>query len=614
MQKVTANERSVTTLAGQYRKFFYATIVAVLFLQVATVVDTIIVGRLLGSSPMSGIRVAMPVVNMLNVVSTLIGVGSAAVVSIALGRRKQDRANRGFTAGIVLTLIIGGVIACVVAPLSGTIAAAISTDSSLVQYAATYMGIVMAASPVYIMAAVLAILLRTDGAVRLSSVVLATGGGMNVLLDLLFMGALGMGVEGSAYATVLGMTLACAVGLLYFRWPHRSLKLCNVFKKAPRQQTDGVAAGVAASQPEPDSRDADNDGLLSLAATVFKNGAPASLRLLFVSVATMFMNYIVGAKIGALGIAILTVCANLQNITMGFFSAGGQVAMPLEGVLFGERDYVGLRLLVNYVFKVVLTLVAILVAIIWVFPNQIVGLFGIKDVPTDTAWLLRIYAIGLLPLTFNYIMTYYYNVIQHQKLALLITSCENLVLYLPLIWALTNSAGLLGSVLAFAIAEGLTICVMYLASRSVARRTNTSPFLLLPSEPDELVYDVSIKADEVGASGIARGVRQALESTGVEKVKANRAAVAAEEMVMNGAILKSNRKRTVYFDVRVFAQPDGVRITLRDNGAPFDPTQYSPDEQEEFATDGIAVLHALASGVAYRYTLGLNQTIVDLSR
>ena len=70
-----SNTRSSATLAGQYRKFFAASVAAVALLQVTIVTDTIIVGQLLGPVPMSGVRVASPIVNILNVIAMLVGVG-----------------------------------------------------------------------------------------------------------------------------------------------------------------------------------------------------------------------------------------------------------------------------------------------------------------------------------------------------------------------------------------------------------------------------------------------------------------------------------------------------------------------------------------------------------
>ena len=86
--------RSAVALGGQYRKFFGASVAAVLLLQITIVTDTIIVGELLGPVPMSGIRVASPIVNLLNVIAMLVGVGSATLVSIAIGRRDKATSTR----------------------------------------------------------------------------------------------------------------------------------------------------------------------------------------------------------------------------------------------------------------------------------------------------------------------------------------------------------------------------------------------------------------------------------------------------------------------------------------------------------------------------------------
>ena len=170
----------------------------------------------------------------------------------------------------------------------------------------------------------MAMLLRTDSCIKLSSIALSLAGISNVLFDLLFMGVLGMGVEGSAFATDAGMLVSVLVSLLYFRWPNRTLKLTRL-------------AGNLGEQ----------------IAAIAKNGSSSALRMLFACIALLFLNYVVGDCVGVDGIAFLTVCGNVQLLAVAFFSAGGQAAIPLEGVLYGERDYRGLRLLMRYVFRVI---------------------------------------------------------------------------------------------------------------------------------------------------------------------------------------------------------------------------------------------------------------------
>ena len=152
--------RSVELLASQYRKFFAATILAVVILQVTIITDTIIVGQLLGPVPMSGIRVASPIVNLLGVLSMLIGVGGSTVTAIAMGKGDADKANRSFSLSIILCVAIGLVFSLIVVPFAPVIANAISSDKTAVEYTTTFLWIVAAGAPFYILASAMAMLLR----------------------------------------------------------------------------------------------------------------------------------------------------------------------------------------------------------------------------------------------------------------------------------------------------------------------------------------------------------------------------------------------------------------------------------------------------------------------
>lgn len=570
--------RTSATLGGQYRKFFGASVAAAILLQVTIVTDTIIVGQLLGPVAMSGVRVASPIVNILNVLAMLVAVGGSTITAIAIGRRDAEGANRAFTLSIVCGAVLGIAFAVVIVPFADVLAQLISSEPTTVPYTATFMRLVAAASPVYILATVMAMLLRTDSCIKLSSIALSLAGISNVLFDLLFMGVLGMGVEGSAFATDAGMLVSVLVSLLYFRWPNRTLKLTRL-------------AGNLGEQ----------------IAAIAKNGSSSALRMLFACIALLFLNYVVGDCVGVDGIAFLTVCGNVQLLAVAFFSAGGQAAIPLEGVLYGERDYRGLRLLMRYVFRVILLCVGAIVVVLWLFPAQVVALFVPGGLPAGD-WLLRLYAIGFLPLATNYVMTYYYNTIQQRAVSLTLTLFENLVLYLPLIWILTHALGLAGAVLSFVLAETLALVVLFILAQYLKRKLHVDNMLLTPDIPREIVFEATVLASSADAAGIAHHVKDALDKCGVNPTTALRATMGVEEVVAYAATSDRNRGRKVLFDVIVSDLPTCVQISMRDNGAPFDPT--SPDVRDE----GIAMMCAVASRVQHNLAIGMNQTVIEVDK
>ena len=79
------------------------------------VVDQIFVGQGVGITGMAAVNVAFPVSILVNAIALLLGDGCAANVSLCLGRKDQETADRVFghavtwilTSGIVMALVCG---------------------------------------------------------------------------------------------------------------------------------------------------------------------------------------------------------------------------------------------------------------------------------------------------------------------------------------------------------------------------------------------------------------------------------------------------------------------------------------------------------------------------
>jgi anti-sigma regulatory factor (Ser/Thr protein kinase) len=127
---------------------------------------------------------------------------------------------------------------------------------------------------------------------------------------------------------------------------------------------------------------------------------------------------------------------------------------------------------------------------------------------------------------------------------------------------------------------------------------------------------------EVGADGaaIAHRVNEVLLGQGVTKAIALQTAIAVEELVVCVHLNNAHQRHDVHFDTIVRNLDDSVQVSLRDNGTPFDPAhanEIAPKgtpEERETAMDGMAVLKSLATSVEYHYTLGLNHTVIQLSK
>mgnify|MGYP002622750729 CR=1 FL=1 len=351
------NVRNNKIIKKKYLQFFFSMLLSVLCLQVTTIIDTIIVGNAIGTMEMSGVKSASPIINFVSVFATLLGVGSGMVISIALGKRNNKRANYAFTTGIFFSIVIGLIITFIGIFLSKNIMSIVISDDEILTFGQTYCEIVLSAAPLLILASYLGYAIRSDGYTKLSMILLITGGLVNVTFDLIFILGFDMGVKGAAIATDMSYLISTLIAVIYLFMKNRTLHFINIFK--------------------------DKNEFKDVSISIFKSGLPSSLRLLFYSISIMISNYVIGKYIGYMGIAVLTVATNIGLISSVVFQSSGAAMMPVMGVLYGEHDYRGIKMLISYVIRFLLIAVFVIVVLVISLAGIIYDIFGISNYTSE---------------------------------------------------------------------------------------------------------------------------------------------------------------------------------------------------------------------------------------
>ncbi len=191
-------------------------LVSMLAMSVYSVIEGAFVGHLLGEAAFAAINLAMPFVMINFSLADLVGVGSSVPISISLGRRDEERANRFFSASLILIFsaaVIMGVILFFACPVLLRIMGA---EGELAALAIKYVRVYAVFSPVTTVVFAMDNYLRISGFVRLSMI-------LNISMSLLtagqlflYLGVFKMDVEGSALATSLSMTIAAILAFIPF--------------------------------------------------------------------------------------------------------------------------------------------------------------------------------------------------------------------------------------------------------------------------------------------------------------------------------------------------------------------------------------------------------------
>ncbi len=134
--------------------------------------------------------------------------------------------------------------------------------------------------------------------------------------------------------------------------------------------------------------------------------------------------------------------------------------------------------------------------------------------------------------------------------------------------------------------------------------------MILPEGEDENILDISIEGTMEEVGKIPRKIIEFCNEKKADSSKANLLAVAAEEMLAN--IVRYGGKGASTIDVNLCITKESVIFRIRDNGIPFDPTDYTVDS-DEFEVHGIEVVKSITDKIQYMRVLDLNNTVIEMS-
>ncbi|MDC7223245.1 MAG: MATE family efflux transporter [Spirochaetales bacterium] len=182
-------------------------------------VDTIFIGRGVGTDAIGGLALIFPVQMLFAAFGLGIGQGSASVVSRNLGAKNYERARRAAGNAFTLALLCGLSIVILGELFMEPLLDLLGTTAALRVYARDYLRIILLGAPFLMMAMAANNLLRAEGKARASMNVMLVGALSNIILDPIFIFGLKMGVSGAALASIMGQFLnfACGAWFLFSR-------------------------------------------------------------------------------------------------------------------------------------------------------------------------------------------------------------------------------------------------------------------------------------------------------------------------------------------------------------------------------------------------------------
>ena len=220
MGEATIQKNSITegVIWKQLLRFFIPILLGTFFQQLYNTVDAVVVGQFLGKQALAAVGGGTgTVINLLIGFFTGLSAGATVVISQHFGARDDEKISKSIHTAFALS--IAGAIAITAIGLltSEMLLVAIGTPEDILPLAIRYINIYFAGSVFVVVYNMGAGVFRAIGDSRSPFLFLMAGCVTNIVLDLLFVGGFGMGVEGAAYATVISQAVSVLLVVITLR-------------------------------------------------------------------------------------------------------------------------------------------------------------------------------------------------------------------------------------------------------------------------------------------------------------------------------------------------------------------------------------------------------------
>ena len=573
------NEQLIKTKLLQY---LLPSIMMTLALQVGNIVDTMLVGNILGSDAMSAVQIGGTILLLIQIPGYMLGVGGSIATGILLGKRDREGASRLFSSTIAATIILG-LVFMLMSLFSRRFAIMLAGDNILTDNVTAVIQVMFIGAPLIGIALQIMNYMAVDNNPSLATWYVVLSNIINLISDYILLKYTPLGVRGATLSTLIGYTVALVVLIPYIRSPKRMLSLVNPFK---------------------------NTGEVFKMALI--TGVPSMLSIVCEMIRNWVMNIIIIKSAGENAVAVYTICLNLVMICELFLGGIIGTMATIGGVVYGEKDYFGIKSLSKNIITYSYAMLALLMVLLLIFTKQAAAMFGIEDgalMDMSTA-ALRIFIFCLPFYVCCRFLSTYYQTTEKTWLSNLIMILDYCGALLPCAIAAVMLAKALGFdslnavMAAFIVGEGIAVLVTVLVVK-LKYRTN---LLMLPEHNEEMVLDISVSPEISEAVKVPQAIIEFCKGK-IDSVKATQIAVAAEEMTVN--IIKHGGKDVKSIDVMLSLSENNIILRTRDSGIPFDPTDYTYDSTD-FDFSGIEVIKKLTNKITYMRMLDFNNTTVEI--
>ena len=377
----------------------------------------VFVGQGVGTSAIAGLAIAYPFIILLIGLNALIGVGAATRVSIALGEKDNEKAEKILGNTFTLAFIIYGIVVVTSYLFLHDLLKLFGGTEIAIKYAEDYIRIIIPGSILATLTSSLNNIIRSSGHPRKAMFTLIITTGINLVLTSVSISHFHWGIQGAAIATNIGYFIGFVWVFIHFRRKKSNL---HFYRKNFRLEKDIVKS------------------ILSIGIS------PFSMQLATCIVFVLF-NSSLQKYGGDLAVGAYSVVSSLLMFIILIVVGLNLGVQPIIGYLYGAKSYKRMFSTLKYqaIIATLITNIGFVGGIF--FPDVIASLFS-HDLQFQTmaAKALQISVIPFPIMGLQIVFTNFFLSTGKAKLSIILSITDKFVflipalLLLPLIWGLTG--------------------------------------------------------------------------------------------------------------------------------------------------------------------------------
>lgn len=392
-------------------KLAVPSVVAQLVNLLYNMVDRVYIGHMaeVGSLALTGVGVCMPVIMLVSAFACLVGMGGAPQVSICMGKKEYDKAEKIMGNCLIFLIAISIILTATFLIFGERLLMVFGASANTIGFAMDYMRIYVLGTIFVQLALGMNMFITCQGFTKVSMMSVVIGAVLNIILDPILIFVFDLGVKGAALATIISQAVSAVWVVSFLSGKKTGIKLKKKYFRID----------------------------FKVLAPCIGLGVSPFIMQATESVINVCFNSSLLKYGGDLAVGAMTVLATVMQFSMLPLQGLTQGAQPITSYNYGAGNAKRVKESFSLLLKVCLAYSMLLWLLVMLMPDKFVMMFNSDPALVEYgSWAMRIYfaVSGIFGIQVACQQTFI--AIGNAKTSLFLAILRKILLLIPLIYIL----------------------------------------------------------------------------------------------------------------------------------------------------------------------------------